>query len=421
MKKYLYLALLLAILLGFGIAGRLSALRSAAPAPNISDLQARQGVPVVVVNPVRKPLRVDIDLLGTVAPLKEIAVSARVAEEITGSHLALGKRVSRDETLVELYDEMIGARLQQAEAAVAQTQAMLDKLHAGARPQEVRQAEARLEAARAAAESAEKEFQRMGSLRQSNAIPEQKAEKIVAANEAAKAELQSARQQLSLVKEGARREDIRTAEAAHRQALASLELARIQMRQTRIKAPVDGVVSKISKEVGEQTEVGKPVFSLMQIDSLFLLVDVPRHAISQVRVGLPARIIREDPPLEVTGEVAEIKPDADPLSRTFLAKIRFPNADGACKPGMFVRAFIELAAKPEALVLPKDCLTAVATQTGVYVVGERHRVTFLPVTTGLRGRDEIEIIGDLPVNSRVVLQGQKNLVPEALVDIPDQS
>lgn len=421
MKKYLLFGSIVIIALSVGVGARLSAVRSTPKALNISDFQTQRGIPVVVTRPKRKEMVVDLELLGTVAAIREVAVSARIGEEVASTSLKLGRRVQRGEVLVELYDEIIAARLRQAEAAAAQTRAMLDKLLSGARPQEIKQAEARLAAAQAGFVSAEKEYLRMGTLKQNNAIPEQKAEKIVAGYEAAKAELQAAKQQLSLVREGARKEDIHTAEAAHQQALANLELARIQMRQTKIAAPIDGVISKINKELGEQTEPGKPVFSLMELDTLHLLVDVPRHRIHQVHIGQQARIVLEVPPLETTGTIVELKPDADPLSRTYLAKIEFRNVNDIFKPGMFVRAFIRLAEKPNSLVLPKDCLTQIATQTGLFLVNEQRRAVFTPVTTGLTGSDEVEITSPLSESSSVVLQGQKNLIPDALVDPTSQS
>ncbi|HNV69228.1 MAG TPA: efflux RND transporter periplasmic adaptor subunit [Candidatus Ozemobacteraceae bacterium] len=421
MKKYLILGIVLVAAIGFGVTARLSAIRNTPKALNVSDYQTRKGIPVVVTRPRRRALTVDLELLGTVAPVREVAVSARVAEEVTSTSLMLGRPVKRHEVLVELYDEMIAARLRQAEAAAAQTRSMLDKLLAGARPQEVKQAEARLEGAQAGFASAEKEYQRMGSLKQNNAIPEQKAEKVIAAFEGAKAELQAAKQQLSLVREGARKEDIRMAEAAHQQALANLELARIQMRQTKMSAPIDGVISKINKELGEQTEVGKPVFSLMDLDTLHLLVDVPRTRIHQVRTGQTARIVLEEPRQETVGTITEVKPDADPMSRTYLAKIQFRNPNGVFKPGMFVRAFVKLDEKPDALVLPKDCLAQVATQTGLFLVNDQHRVSFAPVTVGLSSSDDIEVISDLSEKATVVLQGQKHLVQDTLVDPTPQS
>ncbi len=414
-RTLLLLLLLLAIPLGIGIVWRLQVIRGAPKVENIADFQKKSGIPVVLTKPVRKAVTERLSLLGTVAPWKEVEVSARVGEEITSSALALGLDVARDQVVVELYDEVLAIRVRQAEGALAQAQAVLDKLRAGARTQEVKQSEARLAAAAAAADTAEKELKRVKELLGRNAIPQQKAEQLIAAYEAARAELDAARQQVSLVKEGARSEDIRAAEAAVVQARAALELAQVQVRYCRIRAPMDGTVSRIMKEPGEQTESGKPVFAMVALDPAFLDVDVPKDEIRRVRPGMPARLFDEHSGFTVEGTVAEIKPDAEPHSRTFLARIRFPNAGRRFRPGMFARAVLDLETREGALVLPKDCLKTTEEGTGVFVV-TGGRSSYRTVQTGLRGEDEVEILAGLDDGAEVVLQGQKNLASGTAVD-----
>jgi len=415
-RTILILLLILAIPLGIAIHLRLQAIRNTPRVQNIADVQKQRGVPVVLTRPQRKPVTERLSLLGTVAPWKEIEVSARVAEEITSSSLVLGLDVQRDQTVVTLFDEVLAVRVRQAEAAVAQAQSVVDRLRAGARTQEVKQSEARLAAAQAGAESAGKEFRRVQELLDKKAIPEQKAEKVIAAYEAARSELEAAKEQVSLVKEGARREDIRGAEAAAAQARAALELARFQLRFTRIQAPIAGTVSRIMKEVGEQTEVGKPVFALEALNPAFLDVDVPKNEIRRIHPGQSARIVDERSGFAVEGTVAEIKPDADLHSRTFLTRIRFDNPEHRFRPGMFGRAIIDLERRDQALVLPKDCLLSLDTASSSVFLVVDGRAVVRNVTTGLRAEDEVEILDGLPEEAAVVLQGQKNLASGTIVD-----
>ena len=101
---------------------------------------------------------------------------------------------------------------------------------------------------------------------------------------------------------------------------------------------------------------------------------VPKDEISRVQLGQTARIVDDKSGFAVTGTVAEIKPDAEPHSRTFLTKIRFDNPERRFRPGMFARAVLDLETRDQALVLPKDCLKPVAGGLGVFVIRDRMKI-----------------------------------------------
>lgn len=416
MKRYLLLALFIAIV-GLGaVFSRLAALQSQTPAKNIAQLQQERGIPVAVTRPARRAVADQLELVGSVVPYRALEVATRRVDLITSSTLVLGRRVAAGEVVARLDERTVRARLAAAEAALAQASLVVEKLRRGTRAQQIRELEAGLAAAAAAVEIADKEFARMERLQATGAITRQNAEKVIAARDQARAGLEGARQRLSLAREGPQAEDIKAAEAAQRQAEANLELARIAVEQSVITSPIAGRIDRVDHEVGEQAGDNRPLFGVVDIDRVFVHVEVPARAIARVQVGQPALVAGEQLAAPRQGQVAEVNPNADPQARTYLAKILLDNADLALRPGMFVTATLVFARHDDAMVLPRECLVEQDGKRGVYVV-VASTATFLAVTTGLDDGDNVEITAGLEPAAAVVREGQADLTPQARVEV----
>jgi len=239
MKKYFIIGLVCVIVLVGLVCRRLSAIQTSVKPKNISEIKREKGIPVRVAKPVKKDMQRTNELVGTIFPYKSLEVSAHRGDEVTSSSLTLGKFVRRGEVVMRLFDDNGKAQLAAADAAVAQTGSVLEKLKKGTRTQEVRQLEAALKVAEAQMSNAEKEFERMENLKKTGSITPQSADKIISARDQALAGLEAAKQKLSMAREGPQNEDIRAAEAAYRQTLANRDLVRINLDQSVITAPMD--------------------------------------------------------------------------------------------------------------------------------------------------------------------------------------
>src|SRR5687767_14037478 len=111
------------------------------------------------------------------------------------------------------------------------------------------------------------------------------------------------------------------------------------IEKSQVQAPVHGVVSKRHVEVEQWVKEGDPVADIVQLDPLWVRVNVPEGVLSRLTKGDEARITIDALGGEVfTGKVDQILPEADPASRTFQVKLILPNADGRVRPGFFARA-----------------------------------------------------------------------------------
>lgn len=410
MKKYVVLAVVVALVSWWGINSRFRELANAKVIENIDMIKEKEGIPVRTVEP-RFLENVDFarEFTGTIEAFREVTVSAHLAEEVVKSDLVLGKHVKAGEVLVILRSDMLNAEKKLAEASVMAAQASLDKVLSGARPQELEQAKANARAAQARLKNAREEYERMSELVKQNAIPKQKADQIVAAYEGAKAAMAAASEGLSLVEEGARDEDVRSARAACDQAAARLEAVSVQLGFTEISSPIDGVISVIEKEVGEQTGVGKPVFTVVDLDKVFLVAEVPEMYINRIGTGMKA-LCRAGAVTGVTfeGLVAEICPSASPLNRVFSVKIAVDNPDSSLKPGMFGSGSISIDRVAKGCVIPRYCLSVDRDKTFIFVV-ENGLAKQTIVTFRDLGGDLVAIEPHLQPKTAVIADGTRDV------------
>lgn len=216
---------------------------------------------------------------------------------------------------------LVLAQLKQAEAAVTVAQAAYNQVKGnpaiGMLPQslQLQQATIGLEAAQANYDKAMK-----GATEDAIA--------------GAYAQLANARAQLQRLKEGAKPEQIKAAQAQVKQAEMGVYLAQLQVSKATVKAPVDGVVSRVNSTVGSMAAPGAPLATLLSRE-VRVTVAVEETRISQLAVGQPARIyVDAYPDRTFEGTVAFIAPELDPATRTVQVTVRPNEIVHELAPGM---------------------------------------------------------------------------------------
>ncbi|MDK2814093.1 MAG: HlyD family secretion protein [Thermoanaerobacter sp.] len=277
-----------------------------------------------------------------------------------------------------LQEKVSEADIQAAQAALEQAIAQYDRVNNGARAQEIEQAKAKLDEAKATLEAAEKSYQRMKQLFEVRAISQQTLDEVKAKYEVAKDEVHYAEEALSLLEEGARQEDIRAAAAAVKQAKAAImkaEAAKLQVATANdavqmaeanlksakaaldevkrtvddatIKAPCDGIITVKYVEEGEIVSAGMPIFTIQQPNENWVNVKVKETQVGKMKVGQKVKVTSSNFPGEVfTGQIESINQKPEYATQrstnergekdiiTYNVKVRLNNAK--LKAGMSV-------------------------------------------------------------------------------------
>ncbi|OGK79794.1 MAG: hypothetical protein A2X52_02185 [Candidatus Rokubacteria bacterium GWC2_70_16] len=146
-------------------------------------------------------------------------------------------------------------------------------------------AEAALEATRRRLSQAEKEAQQAEAELASRRLAVAQARERVAESRAALGRAEGQRHQVP-VKEA----ELGRAEARLAEARADLALAELQVGYAEVRAPVEGVVSKKSVEVGQVVQVGQPLLAIVPLHAVWVVANFKETQLARVRPGLPARV-----------------------------------------------------------------------------------------------------------------------------------
>jgi len=186
---------------------------------------------------------------------------------------------------------------------------------------------------------------------------------------------------------------------------AALRRAATQRDFTALLAPADGVVIRRDGEIGQYIGAGQALFTMSCCAPLRVSVEVDEEDILRVRVGQKV-VLHADalPGATLDGEVAQVTPKGDPVSRSYRVRIRLADA-AALRVGMTVDANIVVAARPDALLVP-----SAAVQAGTVWIVHDGRLHRQPVKIGVQGIERTEILDGLDASAQVVVSPPDNLV-----------
>jgi len=225
------------------------------------------------------------------------ATEARLGFEGGGRLLAVTPRegdvVAAGADLARLDDAELAARRDQSAAQVAAAAARLAELEAGTRPEERAQAEAERRAASERLADAERDLDRTRTLVEGGASPREALDKAQTARDMASERVTQASQQVTLLKNGPRPEQIAAQRAVVEQARAALAASDVALGRAALRAPFAGVVSVRHREPGEVVAPGAPVLTLLERDDRWVRIYVPENRLGAVPLGADA-LVRSD-------------------------------------------------------------------------------------------------------------------------------
>lgn len=318
-----------------------------------------------------------------------MTLSAKVAGRVERIDVDLGSRVRRGQPIAQLDQTDFKLRIEQAEAALQQARARLGLTPTGTDERIDPEQTAIVRQARAVLEEAKLTRDRSVKLLEQQLI--------------ARAQIDTAEANLQVA--GARYQDaieeVRNRQAVLAQRRSELELARQQLADTVVLAPVDGAVSQRQASPGEFLAAGASMATLVRIHPLRLRISVPERESSSVRTGQTVRLTIEGDTTVYGGKIVRLAPIVQELNRTLAVEAEVPNERGLLRPGAFARAEIVTDAAQPVLTVPTSALVVFAGVEKVLVV-RGGKTAEVRVQTGRRLGEEIEILEGLKRGEAVV-------------------
>ncbi len=238
----------------------------------------------------------------------------------------------------------------------------------------------------------------------------------------AKANLESSQRAYQRAQELAARHlissaDLDTATATLGVDRARAASARTRLAKTLIRAPFDGVLGLREVSVGEYVSAGQALIDLVRLDPIELDLRVPEVVLVRLALGQQVGVTVDAYPGETfNGEIVAIAPTVDAASRSVALRARLANADGRLRPGMSVRASIELSNTDAALLVPEQAIWPQGEAKMVYRV-EQGVAHLVPVTLGARLPGRVEVLSGLKPGDVVVTSGQLKIGDGTPVEI----
>lgn len=200
---------------------------------------------------------------------------------------------------------------------------------------------------------------------------------------------------------------LRAAQAGVETADAALKNAENELSKTEVRAEIGGVVQKPLANVGSLANPGTSCATIIQLDPMIFMGDVPQARIDLARLGMKASITTINGQT-AEGEVTFISISANPATRTFPVEIEFPNTSRRIFDGLTAEAEVNLGSIPAHLI-PQSVLTLDEDGVlGVRTVRDS-KVEFHPISI-LRDTREGVWVSGLPPIADVIVTGQEYVV-----------
>lgn len=224
-----------------------------------------------------------------------------------------------------------------------------------------------------------------------------------------------------LVSGGISAADMDHLESGARQSVAAADLAKKRLADTRLTAPITGIVARRAIEEGATVAPGQPVYTIVALDPVRVRVGVPEVDIGHITEGAPATVRIPALDASFAGRVSLIGVAADPATRSFTVEITVPNSERRMRAGMVAEATITTRETTWAIVVPATAVLHDGGADGatiVYVL-DAGRAHARRVTTGAARGDSLEIASGLMKSDRVIVAGQHRLRDGARVQRVD--
>jgi len=341
---------------------------------------------------------------GTLAAYDQTTVSVKVPGRVQSISVDLGSVVSQGQVIAQVDPEDYKLRVQQADAALAQARARLGLAPEGNDDRIDPEQTATVRQARAVLDEARYNRDRAARLVEQGVIAKAEFDAATATFKVAEGKYQDAY------------EEIRNRQGVLAQRRSELALARQQLKDTAVIAPLNGIVQEKRTSVGEYLAAGAPVVNIVKMDPLRLRAEVPERESHAVHTGQDVRVSVEGDTTVYSGKILRLSPVIAEQNRMLVVEADVRN-NGKLRPGSFAHAEIVTNDAKMAVTVPNNAIVTFAGIEKVLVV-QNGKALEKPITTGRRATDFTEIINGVNVGEKVIVD-PGNLQTGQAVEVVD--
>jgi HlyD family secretion protein len=316
----------------------------------------------------RQTLESVVTTNGKIEPAEWIAVRAERDGLLRSIQLTKGQKVRKGDILASFESGAAQSRLASAEARAAQARAELKTLTQGGRPAEIATIDNSIERTKLELSQAERDLASLERLLEKKAATGFEVEEARKRIEQTRLRLKTFERDRASVINPAEQEAI---EARLRDANAAADLARREMAQSVLRAPMDGTIYQVDVRPGAFVTAGAPIAAIGTVDRLVAIVYVDEPELGRVRLGLPLTISWDaQPGRQWSGTVSRLPTQIVALGTRQVGEVacEIENRDGALLPGTNVNVTIRTDRAESVVAVPKEAVERRGRETGVFII-----------------------------------------------------
>lgn len=276
----------------------------------------------------------------------DVVVSSQVSGKVLKILKEEGHKINSGDTVIVIDPSTYEMKLREAESSLVAAEAQYQLLKSGARKEDIKQAEENLKQAEINFNSAEQDKQRFENLYQSKSITKKQLDDAVARYEIMLAQFNSAKENLIKIKNLARPEELKQAEANVNRLKSTADILKKNLNDCYVTSPINGFIVKKFIEAGENAGPLTSLFKVSDLSAVDLIIYISETDLGKVKLGQSVDISVDTYPDKIyKGTVNYISPEAEFTPKNiqtkeertklvFAVKVRIENPNFELKTGM---------------------------------------------------------------------------------------
>ena len=210
-----------------------------------------------------------------------------------------------------------------------------------------------------------------------------------------------------------------TAETDYNTAVAEMELAKLSLSYTTVRAPFAGKVVQRMVDPGQKVGSDTPVFHLSDFRSLLAKVYVPSKEFKNLKIDQGVNLVLDSSKEVMKGRIKLVSPIIDPATGTIKITVEVSDYPANTRPGDFSEVQVITDTHPNVVLVPRFAVITDHDEQVVFIAAEDDTAERRPVEIGYTDDDHAEITSGIKVGDRVVVKGQRRLENGSILKILD--
>jgi len=345
-------------------------------------------------------------------PLNQASLVPKISAPVMKYYVNRGSHVQVGELMAELENKDLVASSTENQGGYEQAQAAYDIATQATVPESLQKSELDMKAAKESFDAQQKVYDSRQTLYQQGAIARKELDDSGVLLVQARNQYEIAKRQWEAVQSVNKPSDLKAAAGQLSAAKGKYQGAQAQLSYSKIRSPINGMVTDRPLYIGDMAAAGSPLITVMDISQVIARAHIAQQEAALLHVGDTASISTAGISGDFPGKVTIVSPALDPNSTTVEVWVQAANRGEKLKPGASVRVSIVAETVKDALVIPAAALLTGPDGSTSVVVVNGNNPEIRPVKAGIKDGDHIQITEGLSGNEKVVTVGAFELSHE---------